>query len=294
MNFRQIEIFHAVYTHGSVSAAAKALNVSQPSVSNILKHTESVLGFALFERVKRRLVPTADAHTLFAEVAEIQDRVYALRKAGLNLRHGRVGTLRVSALPALGLEVIPAAAAEFLKKHGEVSFDLEVLHHQDMVRALYERETDIVIGNQVPPSSPVSSRPIGEGELVILYREADYPNAPARLPLSFLEGRPFIGSRPASPFGSLLYSELERAGVEPQEVSSARTFYLSAALVRAGIGVTVTDNFTANALAGTDLAFRPVQPPLTFGLHAIYLQSKPPSMLASAFIELVEKKIELL
>lgn len=294
MNFRQIEIFHAVYTNGSVSAAANVLNISQPSVSNILKHTESVIGFPLFDRVKGRLVPTADAHALFGEVAEIQDRVNALRKAGLNLRHGRVGALRVSALPALGMEVLPAAAAEFLSKHGDVSFELEIVHHQDMVRALYERETDIVIGNQVPPHSPVASRPIGEGELVILYREAEMPDAPARLPLSWLEGRPFIGSRPASPFGQLLYNELERAGVEPQEISSARTFYLSAAMVRAGVGVTITDNFTANALAGDGLAFRPIQPPITFGLNVIHLESKPLSMLASAFIELLGRKIEQL
>ena len=294
MNFRQIEIFHAVYTNGSVSAAANALNISQPSVSNILKHTESVIGFPLFNRVKGRLVPTADAHALFGEVAEIQDRVHALKKAGNNLRHGRVGTLRVAALPALGLEVLPEAAAEFMQKHSDVTFELEVVHHQEIVRALYERETDIAIGNQVPPHSPVSSRPIGEGELVILYRETDFPDAPARLPLNWLEGRPFIGSRPSSPFGQLLYTELERAGVEPQEISSARTFYLSAAMVRAGAGVTITDNFTANALAGDGLAFRPFQPPITFGLHVMHLESKPPSMLASAFIDLLGSKIEQL
>ena len=41
MNLRHIEIFHAVYVNGSVSAAARALNVSQPSVSKMLRHAES-------------------------------------------------------------------------------------------------------------------------------------------------------------------------------------------------------------------------------------------------------------
>ena len=45
MNLRHIEIFHAVYVNGSVSAAARALNVSQPSVSKTLRHAESLLGF---------------------------------------------------------------------------------------------------------------------------------------------------------------------------------------------------------------------------------------------------------
>ena len=80
MNLRHIEIFHAVYTNGSVSAAARALNISQPSVSKTLRHAESILGFPRFERSAGRHVATDDAHALFAEVSEIQDRVHALRE----------------------------------------------------------------------------------------------------------------------------------------------------------------------------------------------------------------------
>ena len=103
MNLRHIEIFHAVYVNGSVSAAARALNVSQPSVSKMLRHAESLLGFQLFQRTNGGLVPTQDAHTLFTEVSEIQDRVHALREAGRNLRRGVGGMLRISALPSSGI-----------------------------------------------------------------------------------------------------------------------------------------------------------------------------------------------
>ena len=107
MNLRHIEVFHAVYVNGSVSAAARMLNVSQPSVSKVLRHAESLLGFPLFDRTGGRLVPTEDAHTLFAEVSEIQERVYALRESSKNLKRG-VGTLlRVSALPSIALDALP-------------------------------------------------------------------------------------------------------------------------------------------------------------------------------------------
>lgn len=82
MNLRHIEIFHAVYVNGSVSAAARALNISQPSVSKTLRHAETLLGFELFQRTNSRLVPTEDAHALFGDVADIQERVRALREAG--------------------------------------------------------------------------------------------------------------------------------------------------------------------------------------------------------------------
>ena len=58
MRLRQIEVFHAVYTSGSVTKAAAVLNVSQPSVSKVLAHAEQQLGYALFDRVRGKLVPT--------------------------------------------------------------------------------------------------------------------------------------------------------------------------------------------------------------------------------------------
>jgi DNA-binding NarL/FixJ family response regulator len=112
MNLRHIEIFHAVYINGSVSGAARALNISQPSVSKTLRHAESLLGFPLFQRTRGRLVATEDAHLLFSEVSEIQDRVHALREAGRNLKRGTAGTLRVSALPSLALAALPTAVVQ--------------------------------------------------------------------------------------------------------------------------------------------------------------------------------------
>ena len=192
MNLRHIEIFHAVYVNGSVSAAARALNVSQPSVSKMLRHAESLLGFQLFQRTNGGLVPTEDAHSLFAEVREIQDRVYALREAGRNLRRGVGGTLRISALPSLALDAIPTAVARFLRTHENVKFDLQTVHHDDLLRKLHERETDIAIAYQVPPAAPIAQRWVGEGELVVLYREEDMPDAPPCIELHRLQGQRFI------------------------------------------------------------------------------------------------------
>jgi DNA-binding transcriptional LysR family regulator len=294
MNLRQIEIFHAVYTNGSVSAAARALNISQPAVTNTLRHAERQIGFPLFDRTKGRLIPTEDAHTLFGDVAEIQHRVDALRQAGQNMRHGRSGVLRISTLPALGLGVIAEAVAEFLAERADVSFDLEIVHHDDMVRKLYERETDIVIGNQRPVSMPIADRWLGEGELGILYREEDIADAPPRLTLDALDGRPFISPQRGSAFGTLLYAELDRQGRVLDEAISARTFYIAAALVRAGVGITVVDNFTAHAMLRPGLAFRPLQPPVAFDVYAIYLESRPPSALAITFLETLGRAIDRL
>jgi DNA-binding transcriptional LysR family regulator len=293
MNLRHIEIFHAVYVNGSVSGAARALNVSQPSVSKMLRHAESLLGFQLFQRTNGRLVPTEDAHTLFSEVSEIQDRVYALREAGKNLRRGAGGMLRVSALPSLALQAIPTAVARFLKTRENVRFDLQTVHHDDLLRKLFERETDVAIAYEVPPAAPVDHRVLGEGELVVLYREADMPDAPARLELGCLAGKPFISLATSGPIGQLFTQEVQRQGIELDEVISARTFYIAAALVQQGVGLTVVDSFTAQAYLAPGLAMRPLKPSLTFGVHAMYLHNRPLTALATDFLKTLRTVIDL-
>ncbi len=285
MKLRHIEIFHAVYVNGSVSAAARVLNISQPSVSKTLRHAESLLGFPLFQRTKGRLIPTEDAHSLFSEVSEIQDRVFALREAGRNLKRGAGSMLRLSALPSLALSTLPAAVSQFLKTHANVKFDLQTVHHDDLIRKLYEREADVAIAYEVPPNAPVGHRLLGHGELVLLYREQDMPNAPPRVELERLRGQRFISVATSGPIGHLFTQELARIDLELDEVVSARTFYIAAALVREGIGMTVVDNFTAQASIGSGLSARPIKPPILFDVHAMFLLNRPPTALATNFLK---------
>ncbi|MDQ1155918.1 DNA-binding transcriptional LysR family regulator [Sphingomonas sp. SORGH_AS 950] len=292
MNLRHIEIFHAVYVNGSVSAAARALNVSQPSVSKTLRHAETLLGFELFQRSNGRLLPTEDAHALFADVADIQERVRALREAGRNLRMGAGTTLRISALPSLGLGVLPDAVSRFLARRPDVRFDLQTVHHDDLLRKLYERESDIAIASEPPRGVALTHDWLGEGEMVVLYRERDMPDAPPRLELSQLVGRPLISLKGSGPIGKLLSEEIDRHDLVLDEIVVARTFYIAAALVRAGVGLAIVDNFTAAASMAPGLAMRPLRPSITFDVHAIHLLDRPPSMLAAEFLTLLSEEIE--
>ena len=294
MNLRHIEVFHAVYVNGSVSAAARMLNVSQPSVSKVLRHAESLLGFPLFHRTAGRLVPTEDAHTLFAEVAEIQDRVYGLRQASRNLKRGSGALLKVSALPSIALDALPHTVALFLRSHAQVKFDLQTVHHDDLLRKLYERETDLAVAYEVPQGAPLGRHWLGAGELVVLYREADIPDAPPRIGLEELTGWPLVSLAASGPIGHLFSAEVLRLGIEFNEVVSARTFHIATALVRMGVGMTVVDNLTARASLAPGLAMRPLKSRLTFDIHAMYRQDRPPTALATDFLNTLAKTIDTL
>jgi DNA-binding transcriptional LysR family regulator len=83
-------------------------------------------------------------------------------------------------------------------------------------------------------------------------------------------------------------------GVVLDEVVSARTYYVAAALVRAGVGMAIVDNFTAQASIAPGLASRPLQPAITFDINAVYMQDRPPTHTASEFLDLLADVIDKL
>ncbi|WP_449468040.1 LysR family transcriptional regulator [Stenotrophomonas humi] len=287
MRLRQIEVFHAVYTSGSISAAARALHVSQPSVSKVLHHTQYQLGFELFTLVRGRLVATDEAHALFVEVREIFERIGSLNKTVANLRNSGGGHIRLAVVPSLGLHMAPHAIALFRKQHPNVTFDVQTLHHDALFRALYERECDIAIAYNPPPHPRMRQRKLDEGQLMLLYQTRDLadPAPGVSVPIERLQGRDMVGLANSGPIGDLLDDALDRHGVVIHKVVSNQTYYLAAALTRCGVGMTVVDEFTARASASADVDFRPIEPPIRFRIECVHLEDRPPSRTAEHFIE---------
>jgi len=289
MRFRQIEVFHAVYTTGSISAAARALHVSQPSVSKVLHHTQQQLGLELFRLVRGRLVATDQAHELFVEVSEVFSRLTSLQKTVGNLRGLARGRIRLAVVPSLGLHVAPLAIARFRERHPEVTFDVQTLHHDELFKALYERSCDIAIAYNPPTHPRLKRRDIDTGELMLLFKRAKLPDVGERVSLGILGGQDLVGLTTGGPVGELLNRELQRQDIDVNEVVSNQTFYIAAELARHGVGMAVVDEFTARASSMHGTSYRPFSPPLQFKVQCVHLEDRPPSEAATRFIELFAK-----
>jgi DNA-binding transcriptional LysR family regulator len=286
MRLRQIEVFHAVYLNGSISAAARALNVSQPSVSKVLRHTEDQLGFTLFQLVRGRLAPTDEAHALFREVGDVFDRLTSLQQAARNLRNMGGGHIRLAVVPSLGLDIAPRAIARFRRQHPSVTFEVQTLHHDDLFRALYERECDIAIAYDPPPHPRLATIELATGELAILFPTGAFSEAPERLPLEVLRGREVVGVSTSGPIGDLFNAAAARCDLTIREVVAVQTFYIAASLVRFGVGLTVVDEFTARASIADGLDMRLIGPALGFSIRCVHLEDRPLSASARRFVAL--------
>ena len=107
--FRQLEVFHAIISTGSVTAAARLLNVSQPSLSRSLRRLESRLCVSLFERSRQRLQPTAEAMRLFTEVEGVMRQIRVLSVSVDRILEGESALFRFGATASVGRSLAPRA-----------------------------------------------------------------------------------------------------------------------------------------------------------------------------------------
>src|SRR3546814_1969221 len=93
LSLRQMEVFRAVMLSGSHAAAARMLEVSQPSISRMLSTAEERVGIKLFERVGRRLKPTPEAERLIVAVDNVYKQVQRANDVARDILLQRSGGL---------------------------------------------------------------------------------------------------------------------------------------------------------------------------------------------------------
>jgi DNA-binding transcriptional LysR family regulator len=294
LNLRQIEVFHAVYSLGSVSAAARALAVSQPSVSKVVKHAEIRLGFSLFQLVRGRLVPTREAHLLFREVDDLHGRIEALQRTARNLRSSMEGGIRIGVLPSLALSVVPEAIARFHAFAPRVQFEVSTVHHDGFGPMLAARDADLAIGHDLLHEIDVEVVTLGKGRVGALFRRDLLPELaelPERMDDALLEKHGIIGLAPSVAIVELAGSALFAADVARERAITVRTVYVAAALARYGAGIAIVDEFTARGLMTPELCFLPLQSEVSFTLNALHLAGQPLSRQAQIFLDVLRQVI---
>jgi DNA-binding transcriptional LysR family regulator len=285
MRLRQIEVFHAIYTSGSMTNAAAKLNVSQPSVSKVLAHAEQQLGYRLFDRVKGKLVPTPEAHQLFKHVADVYQDVDRLRHVAKNLKAGSAGRIRVASTPAFGLEVLPKAVASFRQDHADTVFELETLHFDEISDALLESRIDIGLAFE-PASNPgIEEKKLATGRFVVLAHDAATFNGRSTLSVGDLREQPFIGLNSRGPLGRSLSAYIASSNTDLNIVAWSETYHVAKALVACGAGVTIADSITAQSNTADDVVILALEPALEFDIKALHLGDAPLSITAKKFIK---------
>jgi len=291
MRLRHIEVFHAVYTSGSITGAAKLLNVSQPSISKVLAHAEQQLGFTLFHRHKGKIVPTREAEQLIDHVTEAYRNVNELRRISMNLGSAETGVIRIAMSPALGIDVIPAAIASYLREHPGTVFEIETLHQRQIVRALRELRVDFGVVFSPPVTHGIVIDHLATAEFVAITHESQDLGNKAKLALEDLDGMSFVKLNTRSPLGQLLAAHIGACDIQLRTVANVETYQMAKALVAHGAGVALIDEVTARSSGHDNVIARYLEPPLQFDISILHTASDPVSILSQRFINHLKTEI---
>jgi len=284
LNIRQIETFAAMMKAGTASRAAETLGISQPAVSRSLAELERTVGFALFARIRNRLVPTPEAEQLYRDVEATFRGLDSLRATAARIRDQGSGELRVATFPALGISLVPRAVRRFQQAHPDVRLTLHMLlprHVRDVVASgqfdlgLAADEIDLTgVDHQLFASRPAlcaipAGHPLTEKSKIV-------PRD--------LVGVPFIAYVPESRTRQRLEQVLAKAGVTLRVVVETIHTSMVCALVAEGVGIGIVNAYAAGAV-DRRVVLRRFEPSAESRSYLITPTDRPKSQLVRDFID---------
>jgi DNA-binding transcriptional LysR family regulator len=242
---RQIEVFRAVMAAGSLSAAARQLGVSQPSLSMTIRRLEDEIGTKLFERIAGRLAPTEEAKLIFVEVDRVYGQFDRLSEAVHAIATGDQSVFRFGTTPSIGMRMIPKALKRLKDRHPQRVYYCDYLAQKDIRDYLLFGRGACVATIAETQDPTVESVVIARGRLVCLLPQDHRLAGETAIAPYQLQGESLISFAAHTPHGRLIDETYRRAGVTRE--TSVFVHFVEAAIgfVSEGIGVAIVDEFSA-------------------------------------------------
>ncbi|ELA7621994.1 LysR family transcriptional regulator [Vibrio parahaemolyticus] len=292
MNLRQLEVFYAIMQAGTVSGAARLLHVSQPNVTRVLAHTEQQLGFALFERVKGRLVPTQEAKALLPEAEKVYQQLGQFRSLTNKVKQG-TQHLRVGAPPVLAAHLLAPTVALLSKEHG-ISLELLTANRDELCSGLLKHELDVAIafGEETPPA--IMGHVLLKEYLTLIAPKSAAIPAEKTVILEELISHdlPIIGLDSRDPLGLLLHQTLSARDEHDQHAITVRSYSAAAELVKHQAGFAIVDPWTAKLYRQDDaVAVHALEPNMSFSVSILFAEHTPQSIATKQFITALKQQM---
>ncbi|MCK2165983.1 LysR family transcriptional regulator [Thalassospira xiamenensis] len=225
--------FLAVLEEGSLSAAARALGLTQPTLGRHIDELQYRLGLSLFTRSQSGLAPTDAAIALRPHAEALKAATAAIRRAASGVGTGIRGSVRITASEVIGVEVLPPILRRLRESYPDLEIELVL---SNRVENLLRRDSDIAVRMVAPSQDALIAKRIGDIHLG-LFAHADYlerramPQRPADL-----VGHDLIGVDTITPD---VRSMLERLSGFADNIFHLRSdnHLAQLAMVRNGLGI---------------------------------------------------------
>jgi LysR family transcriptional regulator, carnitine catabolism transcriptional activator len=270
MDVRQLEYVVAVADHGGFTRAARAVHVSQPSLSHGVRTLEGQLGVELFARLGRSVRPTPAgelvidaARQVLRDVAEV--RTVAAAVAGL-----QQGRLEIVALPTLAVDPLAPLIGRFRRAHPGVTLRVREPEEGSAIdRQVTSGRAELGITDITSVGTGLTRVELFRQHVVAVCPPGTEVDGDVLSPVA-LAAMPLVATPVGTSTRRLLERAVARAGAEPTIAVEINTREAMLPLVLAGAGTALLPASLAAEAAGRGAVVRPLRPALTRRIGVVH------------------------
>ena len=288
LKLRQLQGFAAAATHGSFSAAARELAMTQPAFSQLVRELETSLRVKLFERTTRRVELTEAGRRFLAMIRRPLDDLDDAHRFAREMAAGTRGRIVFSSLPSVAFGLVTMALARFKALHPAITARLIEDQDSNIAEKVLHREVDFGIGTLKTPHEELAFRELLPDELQAVYPARHALAAKRRITWRDLAAGPLVLLPKQSSVRTLVEHGFAAAGVAREPDYEVANMVTALSMVRAGLGVTVMPHMVLAELNMKGLAAgRIFDPRPVRSIGIVTRRDRPLSPAAEAYVELL-------
>ena len=252
----------AVINEGTVTAAASRLHRTQPAVSRLLAQLENDIGFAIFRRRGRRLLPTPEGLTFYRETERAFAALAEVESIAGDISKRRDAPLRVIAQSHMVHGLMHEALADFCVERPSFRFAVEIWQEEYISHWIANRLFDVGFSPQRADHPAIITELLIRAPLLVVLPSSHRLARSRRVNAAQLAEDQVVAVRPGAPLRQHLDGFFASGATAPLIRGETSSAVSACQLASKGLGITVTDPFVAHLFANDpSVVFRHVSPP---------------------------------
>ncbi|EPF67201.1 LysR family transcriptional regulator [Pseudomonas syringae pv. syringae SM] len=277
LNLNHLHTFSLVIAHGSFSAAAERLHLTQPAVSLQVRQLEDQLKLQLIERVGKRLKPTSAGNVLLEHIARIDAVVEDALQALSSHASGIAGKIAIGTGATACIHLLPPLLQALRRRFPELDVRVSTGNTDGILKAVEENLVDLALVTLPASGRSLHITPLLEDEFIAIFASSQRP-MPAHMTPERLSAQPLVVFEAGSSTRQLIDEWFLHAGIRVKPVMELGSIEAIKEMVAAGLGYSIVPRMAVAALHHRrGLQVLPLATALTRTLGIALRQDKPVS-----------------
>ncbi|GFM53316.1 LysR family transcriptional regulator [Pseudomonas capsici] len=277
LNLNHLHTFSLVIAHGSFSAAAERLNLTQPAVSLQVRQLEEHLNLRLIERVGKRIKPTSAGSTLLEHASRIDAVVEDAMLELSSHAHGIAGQIAIGTGATACIHLLPPMLQDLRRRFPDLDVRVSTGNTDGILKAVEENRLDLALVTLPASGRSLEVTPLLEDEFVAIFASRQDP-LPETFTPQTLSDYPLVVFEAGSSTRLLINEWYLQAGIRIKPVMELGSIEAIKEMVAAGLGYSIVPRMSVAATHHRrGLQVHSLTPGLSRTLGIVLRQDKPVS-----------------